>query len=332
MYQQNDIERLFDITVNKAIPYLILSPSEFRNKLADQMDSLFSFYRGGESSVTNFIECNNTISTMLADARMSFDVNTHLKINAFDSRYMSFNERIRELDERLVKLERGRKEKKIEKLLEAPPITVTPTIMITQTPSINETIIDTSTGIDGFKMVDKNIQKDPSPIIEGMEKRKVGRPRKDATSKPEIIPTENLAIPMATTPVPTTLVPATQVPTKCPTCGTKLKKSTNKGGETYHCFKSRNGCGKKYVVSSDGILIEKTAAITESYTCKCGLKLKMQGKKNLDGEFYQIYSCNPPSQGGCGTGYIMDKDGNLHVGRGKIALSRPKMLKPNIQS
>jgi hypothetical protein len=32
-------------------------------------------------------------------------------------------------------------------------------------------------------------------------------------------------------------------------------------------------------------------------------------------------------QGGCGTGYIMDKDGNLHVGRGKIALSRPKMLK-----
>lgn len=47
MYQQNNVERLFDITMKKALPYLILSPPEFRDKLVERMDPFFILFKAG---------------------------------------------------------------------------------------------------------------------------------------------------------------------------------------------------------------------------------------------------------------------------------------------
>ena len=114
---------------------------------------------------------------------------------------------------------------------------------------------------------------------------------------------------------------------KCPSCGKYLKCTPTKGGETYHCFESNKGCGKIYVLGLDDVLVEKTIITNQSYICQCGTKLHPQGKIEIDGESYQRYSCEPSTKDGCGKGYIMDKEGDLHVGISKIALSRPKISK-----
>lgn len=107
-----NIERIFDDVLKKTIPYLIIAPPEFRNKLADQMESLFHFYNGGDSSVDLFISRSKQIIEMIAEAEDSFDTDTNIKINRFNELQNSFGELIRKLDERLTKLENARKEKK----------------------------------------------------------------------------------------------------------------------------------------------------------------------------------------------------------------------------
>ena len=171
---------------------------------------------------------------------------------------------------------------------------------------------------------ERPIQRSPTevlnPVIEEGEKRKRGRPRKDKETT-EPITTETLNFePIITA----SKIIATPI---CPSCGVKLHYTSNKSGESYHCYKSRKGCGKIYVLGFDDVLVEKTSTTNQSYICPCGLKLNGQGKKEIDGELYQIYACKPKSQGGCGTGYIIDKEGDLHIGRSKIAWSRPKISK-----
>lgn len=170
----------------------------------------------------------------------------------------------------------------------------------------------------------RSIQRSPTevlnPVTEEDEKRKRGRPRK-YTGTVEPIITETLN--------PEPIITASKIIAKpiCPSCGVKLNYTSNTSGESYHCYKSRKGCGKIYVLGFDDVLVEKTSITNQSYICQCGTKLHPQGKIEIDGEFYQRYSCEPSTKDGCGKGYIMDKEGDLHVGISKIALSRPKISK-----
>lgn len=128
----HNIEQLFDNTVKKVLPYLILSPPDFRNKLAENMDSLFHFYQGGDSSITTFLQCNDAILEMLKDPQVSFDSTTHRRIERFGSIYKSFDERISdheaklaELSEAIKELKKSKKSRK-DKVIPAPVIVVQP--------------------------------------------------------------------------------------------------------------------------------------------------------------------------------------------------------------
>ena len=113
---------------------------------------------------------------------------------------------------------------------------------------------------------------------------------------------------------------------KC-SCGKKLYNSKiKKGGYSFHCFPSRGGCGKRYIMDGDGKLIEKIKQKQKYLLCpSCGEEMKKQGKAELDDKEFQIYSCKASTKGGCGKGYIMDENGDLHLGRRGSALSNPKI-------
>jgi len=113
MLQQNNIERIFDQTLKKALPYLILSPSDFRNSLAERVNTLFALSQGGDSSITNFNECNDYILELIKNTVEFFDSITNRQIDAFDSKYKSFDERISELNERILLLEKIKYKKQV---------------------------------------------------------------------------------------------------------------------------------------------------------------------------------------------------------------------------
>jgi hypothetical protein len=72
-------------------------------------------------------------------------------------------------------------------------------------------------------------------------------------------------------------------------------------------------------VGDDGNFIENTKG-GNNPLCPCGkgIKLGRIGKIKIDGEEYQLFRCKYKTQGGCGSEYIMDKEGNLHRGTNKL--------------
>ncbi|CAG0980605.1 MAG: hypothetical protein OIN86_09505 [Candidatus Methanoperedens sp.] len=101
-----EYERMFDSTLKKVLPYLILPPNEFRNDLADRMAGLFHFLRGDNSEVM-FIDLNKKINEIIdPDKRKSWDSSIEIEIHDFNGRQMSFDDRIRKINERLTKLEK----------------------------------------------------------------------------------------------------------------------------------------------------------------------------------------------------------------------------------
>jgi hypothetical protein len=262
---QSDIQRSFYTTVKDTLPYLIFSPPDFRNKLAEQVDGLFHFFNGGDSSIASFNQCNDNIQAMIKDACASFDWNTNINIEKFNSMYKSFDERISELYQMVLSLQKDRK--------------------IPRT------------------------KKEPEPII---------------ISEPTISSIEPIIV--STKPTVSSTEPIIASIAKCPSCGKSLQHKSLKGSEGFYCFESKGGCGKRYVGGMSGVLIERTATLKPLYICQCGTELHAQGKKEIDGYPYQIYACESSTKGGCGTGYIQDKSGGLHVGRSKRALNRPTTI------
>ena len=115
------------------------------------------------------------------------------------------------------------------------------------------------------------------------------------------------------------------IPQIC-SCGKKLKHRRNENGIIrYYCFKSKGGCGKTYFMDDDEKLIENVSKMINLLCASCGKEIHKQGKKRFNDTEYQIYACEASTKGGCGKGYIMDEDGDLHVGRGLSALSNPKI-------
>ena len=108
MLQQNNVERMFDHVLKKALPCLILSPPEFRNNLAERVNTLFILSQGGDSSITNFRECYEHIMELLKTTPEFFDSTTNRQIEALRSKYQTFDERISELNERMILLEKSK--------------------------------------------------------------------------------------------------------------------------------------------------------------------------------------------------------------------------------
>jgi hypothetical protein len=174
-----------------------------------------------------------------------------------------------------------------------------------------------------YKSFDERIQ-EIEDIVIGLQRR-IGEPHENASEKAkgEKIPNPPENLPdFPQEPIIDSKKPIIDSKVKCPSCGKSLQRKFIKSGEHFYCFKSKNGCGKIYVRGVDRELIGKEKTATPSYICRCGTKLKPQGKE----ESYQKYSCNPSTKGGCGKGYIQDKEGNLHLGRSKKALERPIVI------
>ncbi len=108
-----EYERMFDSTLKKVLPYLILPPNEFRNDLANRMAGLFHFLRGDNSEVM-FIDLNKKINEIIdPDKRESWDSSIEIEIHDFNGRQMSFDDRIRKINERVTKLEKKMENKSI---------------------------------------------------------------------------------------------------------------------------------------------------------------------------------------------------------------------------
>lgn len=123
-----EYERLFDSTLKKVLPYLVLSPKEFRDSLADRMAGLFHFLSEQHSEI-QFNDLNKNINEMIdSEKREGWDSTIEIKIHNFNERQMSFDERLRNHNERITKLENAIKKKSkelspiIEKESELSPI------------------------------------------------------------------------------------------------------------------------------------------------------------------------------------------------------------------
>lgn len=314
MYPQT--EREFDRVLKKAMPYLIFSPNSIRDTVADYIKSIWLAMRNG-NQVDFDLHCKN-VNEIIANSDRCTDSFVQCNISDFDARWSGLDESISKLRRELVELriEIGKIKEGSEPIIEGMEKRGQTKKFPEFVPSEISPDLDLAV-IDAYEIaINENVKSNVETSIEGMIKRKRGRPRKDAISEPEIAPMEIIKSPK----------PATSLPATCPSCGKILKHESIKSGEIYYCFKSREGCGKRYVVGSDGELIDKTTIIKPYILCKCGKKLHGHGKQDIDGELYQLYVCNSSAKGGCGTYYIMDKDGDLHVGRSKIALERPKIF------
>ena len=99
----NDIDKKFDHITQKALPYLVLAPPTFRNKLVELMDALF--HQLLQRSEADFDDVYGQINEMLDD-RKKFESTTEIKIHNFAGRFETYGQRISEIDKRVIKSER----------------------------------------------------------------------------------------------------------------------------------------------------------------------------------------------------------------------------------
>lgn len=100
-----DLDRAFDYMLKRSIPYLIFPPREFRVELADKIGSLYQYYREGNS--TAFSEQRAIVELIITSA--AFDDITERRISTFTQIQHPLDKTLSDLDERVTKLERGRK-------------------------------------------------------------------------------------------------------------------------------------------------------------------------------------------------------------------------------
>ncbi len=303
---ERDFSRRVDEVGVIALPYLVFAEDKFKAKLSQAMAAVVHDYlRSDTATLQSLID---RVMYMIEEYRHSDIAGTDniQTIDMYASELSTQEDRFKQLNEKVDALiKNSQSVKKGESKV------------ITQPDQIPDRIsVITSMHTENLSSEPPIESSHSDLVIEGEEKRKRGRPKKDAIPEQEAIISERAIIPEQA------IITLKQ---KCPSCGKYLECTPTKGGESYHCFKAHKGCGKNYVAGKDGMLIEKSTIINPAHICQCGTKLHPQGKEEIDGESYQIYSCEPSTKGGCGKGYIQDKEGDLHVGRSKIALSRPKI-------
>ncbi len=287
-------ELALDYIIEQSLPYLIFTGSEFRNNLAGQLEFLIQCHI--ERDETRFWITNDKILELLKTKFPSVISN---KVSRFRTRNLSYEDQVRQLREELqskgfVKAEAMQQLRK----------------EMTQLRQEVEALKPRSNAVD-----DSNSIKVASEIMSSMGG--VGK-----TTLQEVISGRDEI-------EPPTIPEITKQTTKrkCPSCGKKMDYKLNKGGGSYHCYLSHDGCGKTYYVGDDGNFIENTKG-SNNPLCPCGKGIKMgrMGKNKIDGEEYQLYRCKYTTQGGCGSEYTMDKEGNLHRGTNKSALLSPPIV------
>lgn len=264
------MEREFDRMIKKATPYLIFSPNNVRDVIADYMKSLWRAMRTNNTNDFDTL-CTN-INHVIATSDDLIDGTLQIDISDFDGRWSN----------------------------------------------LDESISNLRTELRDLKKEVSNINKDVS-VKEKVSMEVMAKEKPAADNLAETKPAEsNLE----------ESKPLEKQNPKICLCGKNLKRSRNNNGTyTYHCYKSRSGCGKIYYTGDGGQLIEKTSVKQNKIFCiSCGGILNRQGKVKSNGKEYQIYSCKPSTNGGCGKGYVMDDDGDLHIGRRESALSTPKVF------
>lgn len=99
-----EMDRAFDNTLKRAIPYLIFAPHDYRDRLVELMNGFCQFYR--EKNQIAFPERNNTINTLLDLFETSgFDQSTDLNIYYLTGSQQSILELFQSMNQRLRKLE-----------------------------------------------------------------------------------------------------------------------------------------------------------------------------------------------------------------------------------
>ncbi|MCG7854448.1 MAG: hypothetical protein MIO88_01205 [Methanoregulaceae archaeon] len=100
-----------------AIPLLFLTPEEYRNKLAQELDTLYYTYRhGGASSNAQFTTGVEAINKMIVESETRWDSRTKDQIRAFRSEWRGFDERISALEQAAI----TKKHEKVKKVAIAP--------------------------------------------------------------------------------------------------------------------------------------------------------------------------------------------------------------------
>lgn len=259
------MEREFDRMIKIATPYLIFSPNDVRDVVADYMKSLWRAMRN--TNTTEFDRLCMCINEVIATSDDLTDSTLQIDISDFDSRWSNLDESISKLRKELIGLKK-------------------------EVSNINK---------QGVGEIQRKEVLPPSKEIMGADVPY-------ATNHEGIKSTKK------------------RNPRIC-SCDQKLIQKINKYGiYRYYCFKSNGGCGKIYYTNDDGQLIENMHEKKNKLICTtCGGKMDRQGKLKSNGKEYQIYACKPATKGGCGKGYTMDDDGDLHLGRSKSALLKPKI-------
>lgn len=98
----NDLDKKFELTTKKALPFLVLAPPEFKKRISELMDGLF--HQLLQRSEVDFDEYYAQINDML-DNRTRFESNLEVKVQNFANRFVSQEKTILLMSERLVKLE-----------------------------------------------------------------------------------------------------------------------------------------------------------------------------------------------------------------------------------
>lgn len=98
-----DLDRAFDVTLKRSLPYLIFSSQDFRDKLAEQLDTLCQYYQ--ENNDASFPDRNLAINKMLDEAP-EMDELTELKIHYLESHQKRIDELFWDINSRLSKLEK----------------------------------------------------------------------------------------------------------------------------------------------------------------------------------------------------------------------------------
>ena len=102
-----DMDRPHDEILKRALPYLIFPPKEFRDMLAEQLDSLCQYYR--DKNDMAYPDRYKHINEVLDCA--SFDESTALKIHYFEYDQYTVHESLRRIEQRLFRLENSSKPK-----------------------------------------------------------------------------------------------------------------------------------------------------------------------------------------------------------------------------
>lgn len=95
-----DMDRAFDLTIKKTLPFLIFPSDNFKLKLSGMLSSLYQYY--SERNEIKFEQLNNDIESMIENACL--DSNTDITLFNFKYQQMTLDQAQQKLNERTAKI------------------------------------------------------------------------------------------------------------------------------------------------------------------------------------------------------------------------------------